>query len=1011
MLARISSQRRLWRVLAGTMAVAAVALAVGAGCGDDDDGPLASRTDPYDLVIVAGNNQRGEPEEALAQPLVVQAVDRRGRPVAGLSVQFAVTAGGGGVFASSETPAASVARVTGADGKAEVRLRLGPATGTNLVVATVSGMRGLAPTFTAVATTGPGDGGTTGEVPVTAGRYPDAAHFSLSVAQLNLPGAVTFGLQTQITAYVFDAASNPVATGTLVRFRTSGGGIETSARTDAFGRATATLTTAEPIPADGWAVITAEADGPERTVVTAQTRVLFSGATVIRLLQPATFAIEPGETQLVRFFVGDANGHPLAAGTSVTVAASGGSIVGQSTWLLPDTQAPSATQFAATFQAAVAGDETPQLTIAVTSPNGNRELALASGREGVTPEVSEQVPAAVTLAVADSVLVADGTSTTVVRVAVLDSAGNGIPNQSVILNATAGTIDAIALTDASGRAAATYRSAMRPEGVAAVALTARCGTLSATASLRLLGVRLRLTATPATLAADGLAQATVTAVLETEQAQPIPGVPVDFAASLGVLSATRATTDVMGSASVTYRSVPSSEDLAQVQVRALAAGLDAATTLRLLGVRLELTAVPDTIPADGNAQAALLLRLERSDGVPLANARISLEATLGALSAGVVETDAAGRAQAILVSQPQEGKALIKASYGDGLQARAEVAMVKGPPASIVLVSVQPPSIGVRGAGANETAVVVFEVRDAWGNRAADGETVYFSVTPGSVPALVGPDSTATVDGRVVASVASDTVAGTVQLVAHAKSRAAGAGLVHSEPVRIAIHGGHPDQDHFSLAPSPVNLAGRVVFGLESRVTAYVFDRYANPVPAGTAVYFTTNGGGIQGSALTDAAGKATVTLFTAAPIPPAADAYQATITGTTLDRAGQQIGTVTTVLFSGPTAPIQVDAGSETLDIPDGGRVIVGFTVQDIDGNPLMAGSTIKVSSDVAKVGGDVDVTVPDVRSGHTRYSIMVSDPAPAEDPVEPPKVGTVLIKVESPNGNRQLAIGATVD
>ncbi len=42
----------------------------------------------------------------------------------------------------------------------------------------------------------------------------------------------------------------------------------------------------------------------------------------------------------------------------------------------------------------------------------------------------------------------------------------------------------------------------------------------------------------------------------------------------------------------------------------------------------------------------------------------------------------------------------------------------------------------------------------------------------------------------------------------------------------------------------------------------------------------------------------------------------------------------------------IQVDAGSETLDIPDGGRVIVGFAVQDIDGNPLMAGSTIKVSS-----------------------------------------------------------------
>jgi hypothetical protein len=300
----------------------------------------------------------------------------------------------------------------------------------------------------------------------------------------------------------------------------------------------------------------------------------------------------------------------------------------------------------------------------------------------------------------------------------------------------------------------------------------------------------------------------------------------------------------------------------------------------VLGVRLQLAAARDTIIADGSSQAALSVKLQRSDGVPIANAEVRLETTLGTLSSSVVETDVRGEAEAILIAGTKEGKALVSASYGEGLREQVAVAMIKGPPASIVLVSVEPPAIGVRGAGDNETAVVTFEVRDAWGNTVADGQTVVFRVEPGplsSASGRVGPDSTTTVAGRVRAAVSSDTLAGTVMLFAEARSVAAGDGLIHSEPVPIAIHGGHPDQIHFSVAPKPVNLAGRVLFGLESKVTAYVYDKYSNPVPNGTAVHFETTGGGVEGSGLTEV-GQASVRLFTAKPIPSESDDHFAQV-------------------------------------------------------------------------------------------------------------------------------------
>ena len=84
------------------------------------------------IHLISGNNQSGDPREALSNPFVVEVRDQLGDPVAGVTVNFAVTAGGGTISDATDT--------TDSDGRAETTLTLGSAAGENTVRATVSGI-------------------------------------------------------------------------------------------------------------------------------------------------------------------------------------------------------------------------------------------------------------------------------------------------------------------------------------------------------------------------------------------------------------------------------------------------------------------------------------------------------------------------------------------------------------------------------------------------------------------------------------------------------------------------------------------------------------------------------------------------------------------------------------------------------------------------------------------------------------------------------------------------------
>jgi len=333
---------------------------------------------------------------------------------------------------------------------------------------------------------------------------------------------------------------------------------------------------------------------------------------------------------------------------------------------------------------------------------------------------------------------------------------------------------------------------------------------------------------------------------------------------------------------------------------------------------------------------------------------------------------------------------------------------------NVVLVDIQNNSIFVKGSGANETSNLVFEVRDSTGTPVdlAHQEKVCFLVASGpNGGEFVAPDSILTDNnGRVRTTVNSGTISGTVQVIAEVIGR-----TVFSEPIPIAISGWLPDADHFSAVPEKLNFPGFNIFGLTNTMTAFVGDKFSNPVPPNTAVQFQSTGGIIAGSSVTDNLGRSNVTLLSASPQPsginfgalrrinPASlPAYFselgfALVTAQTVNENQQFIYAETIVLFSGRTQITDVNPTSFNLG-PDQ-FLDFTFKVSDQNRNPLSAGTQVTVSSNNGTVTGDNQVTLEDTQSrGDTFFSFRLTNSKP--DEIEGTST-TVSIAVTSPNGN----------
>jgi protocatechuate 3,4-dioxygenase beta subunit len=305
-----------------------------------------------------------------------------------------------------------------------------------------------------------------------------------------------------------------------------------------------------------------------------------------------------------------------------------------------------------------------------------------------------------------------------------------------------------------------------------------------------------------------------------------------------------------------------------------------------------------------------------------------------------------------------------------------------GTPTNILLQNVSREVIGIQGSGAPETSRITFQVADSAGRGVSlDNETPVEFTLSGATPggASIAPQEATTNDnGLVTVNLSTGTTAGTVQIIATAQAK--DGDEISSRPVTVTIHGGFPDEEHFSIAPDRHNFQGLFVQGLEMPISVVVGDQYSNPVKPNTSVYFETTGGVVEGSIQTDQQGRGTNQLISADPRP--GDGV-AQIRARTQNRSGSIVDDTTAVLFSGAgdirVQKIPSQAFDPVLDMRDpndvqrlknalGDTLQFGgydFAVVDRKGNPLPGGTTVSFTTGGTEVGegGDVSTEIGDTR------------------------------------------------
>jgi hypothetical protein len=163
---------------------------------------------------------------------------------------------------------------------------------------------------------------------------------------------------------------------------------------------------------------------------------------------------------------------------------------------------------------------------------------------------------------------------------------------------------------------------------------------------------------------------------------------------------------------------------------------------------------------------------------------------------------------------------------------------------SLEFVSAEPSLIGLRGVGLTEVARVSFRVLDQNGNSVPQ-QTVNFSLSTDVGGANIPAGAETAVsdsNGLVGTDVKSGTIPTAVRVTASLESNP----LISSQSDGLIISTGVSDQNSMTLGPENFNPETWSINGVEVVLTVHAADHFNNPVPDGTSVYFTTEGGQIQ---------------------------------------------------------------------------------------------------------------------------------------------------------------------
>lgn len=330
--------------------------------------------------------------------------------------------------------------------------------------------------------------------------------------------------------------------------------------------------------------------------------------------------------------------------------------------------------------------------------------------------------------------------------------------------------------------------------------------------------------------------------------------------------------------------------------------------------------------------------------------------------------------------------------------------------AAIILSGITEETINIAETGGIVNTSFTFQVQDSSGRNLDlnNAEDVTFSIVsgPGGGEGITPLTATTNDKGTITSNLFAGNLAGVVQIQAEIVREDIGL-TIRSRPVAITIHGGFPDLDHFSIAAARYNFEGWSINGNRNSLTVILGDQFGNPVKPGTAVYFTTTGGIIQGSGggNTNSDGQVSVDLISGDPRPSdnvtgsGGRSGYSTITARTIDGNNQEIEKSVIVLFTSSSALIS--ASPTTFDLTPNGGASFNYTVTDINGNPMPAGTEISIEAgDGIEVTGASGLTLgnqlfPGPGSTEFQFSIRDTDDA-SSDPADL----TIKITVTSPSG-----------
>lgn len=187
---------------------------------------------------------------------------------------------------------------------------------------------------------------------------------------------------------------------------------------------------------------------------------------------------------------------------------------------------------------------------------------------------------------------------------------------------------------------------------------------------------------------------------------------------------------------------------------------------------------------------------------------------------------------------------------------------------SLIFQGANPTIIGIAGMGGVTSSKVTFQLLDSNSHPVPD-VTVSFSLDVATGGVTISPLSAITAaDGTVSTFVQS----GTAHITVHVSATATSNGITKTGGSSgLTISTGVPTERNFTLVLSSHNVEGNSVFlgSSISTVTVGLLDRYNNPVPDGTQVAFTANGGGIPGNCVTSGGtGTCQVTWTAQLPVP-----------------------------------------------------------------------------------------------------------------------------------------------